>query len=331
MFDRRKFIKISALSGFALAIPSYLINLQARNIFRFKSLVLNKPVVISTWSHGLAANKRAWEIMEAGGRALDAVEKGINVPELDPSVTSVGYGGLPDRDGKVTLDACIMDEMGNCGSVAFLEYIKTPVSVARLVMEKTPHVMLAGSGALEFALANGFKKEELLTPASKARWDEWLKTSDYTPVKSGEDNHDTIGLLAMSADGNLSAGCSTSGLAWKYHGRVGDSPIIGAGMFCDNETGAAAATGKGEAVIKISGSHLIVELMRQGKSPQEACEMAVQRIISKNKDYKDFQVGFIALNKNGEYGAFSISGGFEYAISMNNEHRLVKAESYIKK
>jgi N4-(beta-N-acetylglucosaminyl)-L-asparaginase len=188
--------------------------------------------------------------------------------------------------------------------------------------------MLVGEGALEFALANGFKKEDLLTPESKARWEEWLKTSGYQPTID-KNNHDTIGLLALDNSGNLSGACTTSGLAWKYHGRVGDSPIIGAGMFVDNEVGAAAATGKGEAVIKMSGSHTVVELMRNGKTPQQACEIAVKRIIDKQPDYKDFQVGFIALNKNGEYGAYSIGKGFEYALYANGENKLFPAGSFL--
>src|SRR5699024_6667253 len=189
----------------------------------------------------------------------------------DPDERSVGYGGRPDRDGKVTLDACIMDENANIGSVAALEHIKHPISVARAVMEKTPHVMLVGEGALEFALANGFKKENLLTEKSKKEWEEWLKTSEYKPVVNIE-NHDTIGMLALDASGNLSGACTTSGMAYKMHGRVGDSPIIGAGLFVDNEVGAATSTGDGEEVIRTVGSHLVVELMRQGNSPQEACE-----------------------------------------------------------
>ena len=329
MINRRNFLKWSVFSALAASIPGFV----RSSIFPSQSarnVGVLKPVVISTWPHGLPANKKSWEIIASGGKSLDAVEKGINVPELDPEVGSVGYGGLPDRDGKVTLDACIMDEKGNCGSVAFLEYIKTPISVARLVMEKTPHIMLAGHGALDFALANGFIKENLLTDKAKAKWEEWLKTSGYQPSKIDIDNHDTIGLLALDQMGNLSGGCSTTGLAWKYHGRVGDSPIIGAGMFVDNEIGAAAATGKGEAVIKIAGSHLVVELMRQGNTPQQACEMAVNRMVQKQPDHKDFQVAFIAINKYGTYGAYSIQPGFEYALSFNEEHKILKADSFLK-
>jgi N4-(beta-N-acetylglucosaminyl)-L-asparaginase len=261
----------------------------------------------------MAANVEAWKVLSSGGRALDAVEAGARVPEADPKETSVGLGGLPDRDGKVTLDSCIMDENGNCGSVAFLEHIVHPVSVARKVMERTPHIMLIGEGALQFALANGFKKEKLLTPESEKAWKEWLKKAQYKPIVNIE-NHDTIGIIALDAQGNLSGACTTSGMAYKMHGRVGDSPIIGAGLYVDNEVGAATSTGLGEEVIRIVGCHLVVELMRQGNSPEDACRMAVERIIKKNPEKsKQIQVGFLALNKNGEHGAYCLQKGFTFA------------------
>lgn len=275
---------------------------------------INKPIVISTWEHGLDANKAAWEVLSKNGRALDAVELGVKVPEADPKITTVGYGGFPDRDGRVTLDACIMDEKSNCGSVAFLEHIMHPISVARMVMEKTPHVMLVGEGALSFALANGFKKENLLTPEAEKEWKKWLKDAKYEPIINFENNHDTIGMLALDASGNLSGACTTSGMAWKMHGRVGDSPIIGAGLYVDNEIGAACATGVGEAVIRTVGSHMVVELMRQGKSPEKACKAAVERIMQRFKGFEKIQVGFLALNKKGEYGAYCIQKGFNYAV-----------------
>jgi N4-(beta-N-acetylglucosaminyl)-L-asparaginase len=290
---------------------------------------MNKAIVLSTWNFGQAANIAAWEILSKNGRALDAVEAGVKVPEADPTNHSVGLGGTPDRDGHVTLDACIMDELGNCGSVAFLEHIVHPISVARLVMEKTPHVMIVGEGALQLALDHGFKKENLLTPESEKLWKEWLKTSDYKPVINVE-NHDTIGMIAMDNDGNLSGACTTSGLGYKMHGRVGDSPIIGAGLFVDNEVGAATATGLGEEVVRTCGCHTVVELMRQGLSPADACHEAVMRIVKKKPEkVKDIQVGFIALNKKGEYGAFCIQKGFNYAVyssSINNV--LIDAKSH---
>lgn len=290
----------------------------------------NYPVVVSTWDFGKAANAAAWDVLSRSGHALDAVEAGVRVPEADETNQSVGYGGLPDRDGRVTLDACIMDEKYNCGSVMCLEHIKHPISVARLVMEKTPHIILTGEGALRFALANGFKKENLLTPVAEKAWREWLKTSEYKPVANienqlyqpdkdpmpgGKDNHDTIGMLALDAQGNISGACTTSGLAYKMQGRVGDSPVIGAGLYVDNEVGGATATGVGEEVIRIVGAHLIVELMRQGRSPQAACREAVERIIKRNPARaKEIQVGFLALNKKGEYGAYCLQKGFTYAV-----------------
>ncbi len=273
----------------------------------------------------------AWKILSSGGRALDAVEAGARVPEGDPGETSVGLGGLPDRDGRVTLDACIMDEFSNCGAVACLEHIVHPVSVARKVMEKTPHVFLTGDGALQFALANGFKKEKLLTKESERAWREWLKTSEYKP-KANIENHDTIGIVALDRQSNVSGACTTSGMAYKMRGRVGDSPIIGAGLFVDNEVGAATSTGVGEEVIRIVGSHLVVELMRQGRPPQQACEEAVKRIV-KNQPVKskDLQVGFLALNKQGETGAYALQKGFTYAVySPEIVNRLFEADSFYK-
>lgn len=287
---------------------------------------VNMPIVISTWDHGMPANAAAWEILSKGGNALDAVEAGVMVPEGDPTVRTVGYGGYPDREGKVTLDACIMDKDSNCGSVAFLQHIKHPIAVARKVMEDTPHIMLVGEGALQFALEKGFPKENLLTAESEQDWKNWLQKSEYKPVINIE-NHDTIGLLALDANGDLSGACTTSGASFKMHGRVGDSPIIGAGLFVDNEVGAATATGLGEAVIRMVGSHLVVELMRQGNSPEKACKLAVERIIAKHKDVSDLQVGFIALNKAGEHGGYCIHKGFNYALRDKKNNLLIDGKS----
>lgn len=322
-YPRRRFIQLASLSAVLLA--------GRKALGRTASISdkSNGPIVLSTWDHGLAANEAAWKILTSGGRALDAVEAGVRVPEADPRVQSVGYGGLPDRDGRVTLDACIMDERSGCGSVAFLEHIMHPISVARLVMEKTPHVMLVGEGALRFALDHGFKKEDLLTPESKKAWEAWLKTSEYKPVVNWE-NHDTIGMIALDAKGDLSGACTTSGMAYKLHGRVGDSPIIGAGLFVDNEVGAATSTGVGEEVIRICGSHLVVELMRQGHSPEDACRIAVERIVrNQPQKSKDIQVGFLALNKHGEYGAYCLQPGFNYAVfSGAVPNRLIDGKSH---
>ncbi|MGV9004596.1 isoaspartyl peptidase/L-asparaginase family protein [Flavobacterium sp.] len=330
MGNRRNFLKTTALASAAFALNSFR---SKEDEIQLETNKINKPIVISTWNFGVQANGAAWEILKNNGRALDAVEAGVKIPEGDPNQRSVGYGGRPDRDGKVTLDSCIMDEYANIGSVAALENIKHPVSVARAVMEKTPHVMLVGDGALQFALEQGFKKENLLTEDSEKEWKEWIKTSEYLP-KANIENHDTIGMIALDAHGNLSGACTTSGMAFKMHGRVGDSPIIGAGLYVDNEIGAATATGHGEEVIRIVGCHLVVELMRQGKSPQKACEEAVARIVkltkNRNKNLKDIQVGFIALNKKGEYGAYCIQDGFNFAVNDASGNRLINANYFLK-
>ncbi|CCG52452.1 Asparaginase 2 [Flavobacterium indicum GPTSA100-9 = DSM 17447] len=331
MANRRKFIKTAALGSVAFALSSFKTKIEEVTVSSLNKV--KKPIVLSTWNFGLQANEAAWEILKNNGRALDAVEAGVKIPEADPNERSVGYGGRPDRDGRVTLDACIMDEYANIGSVACLEHIKHPISVARAVMEKTPHVMLAGDGALQFALSQGFKKENLLVEESEKEWKEWLKTSQYKPIVNIE-NHDTIGMIAMDVHGNLSGACTTSGMAYKMYGRIGDSPIIGAGLFVDNEIGAATATGHGEEVIRIAGCHLVVELMRHGRTPQQACEEAVQRIIKltklRNKNLKDIQVGFIALNKKGQSGSYCVQGGFNYAVHDGSGNRLIDAPFYLK-
>ena len=274
------------------------------------------PLVIATWNVP-QATAAAWQTLEKGKSALDAIEEGCRVEEANAEGQSVGIGGLPDRDGHVTLDACIMNKEGDYGAVVYMKDIKHPISVARKVMEDTPHVLLAGEGAKQFAVSKGFEPEDLLTEASKKAWEEWKKTSKYKPIINIE-NHDTIGMLAIDKNGDLSGGCTTSGLAYKMAGRVGDSPIIGSGLFVDNAIGAATATGLGEEVLKTVGSFLIVELMRQGRSPQQACEEAIGRIIEKSPNFDDFQVGYIAVNKKGETGAYSIHEGF-YTTSYTKD------------
>jgi len=321
LHNRRQFIKTSSLAAVAIGIVSPKQSIADDS---------NKPIVLSTWNFGLKANEVAWKILSKNGTALDAVENGVMLVEADPTERSVGYGGRPDRDGFVTLDACIMDHEQNIGSVACLEHIMHPISVARAVMEKTPHVMLVGDGALKFALSQGFKKENLLTPESEMEWKEWLKTSKYKPIANIE-NHDTIGMIALDAQDNLSGACTTSGMAFKMHGRVGDSPIIGAGLFVDNEIGAATATGHGEEVIRIAGCHLVVELMRQGRTPEEACKEAVERVFKKQqKRAAEIQVGFIAINKAGAHGSYCLQKGFSYAVHDNRSNRLIDADSRIK-
>ncbi|MFM2134139.1 MAG: hypothetical protein RL156_1420 [Bacteroidota bacterium] len=320
---RRDFLRTSALA--AAAVPAGTSLVKQAPAQNSGGMATSNPIVLSTWSHGMDANDAAWKVLQAGGEALDAVEQGVRVSEADPAVDSVGYGGLPDRDGRVTLDACIMDEQSRAGSVACLEHIMHPISVARKVMETTPHVMLVGEGALRFAEQHGFSRENLLTDKARNAWEEWKKMSGYTPPAGSINNHDTIGMIARDANGNFSGACTTSGLAWKIHGRVGDSPIIGAGLFVDNSVGAACATGKGEAVIRIAGSAIIVELMRAGKTPQEACEEAVERIVHRQRDYKDFQVGFIAMNTKGDVGGYSIHKGFQYALRSQERRELIDA------
>jgi N4-(beta-N-acetylglucosaminyl)-L-asparaginase len=331
--ERRKFLQYTSFG-----LPAVIASRD------FEGFGASKPLVISTWNAGIPANAAAWKILRKGGRALDAVEAGVMVTE-DSQNCCVGLGANPDREGKVTLDASIMDEHGNAGAVAFLERIKHPISVARRVMEKTPHVMLVGAGAQQFAVEEGFPLEkDELSPDAKRSYENWLKTSKYQPVINienkkehgpfapsyidGEFNHDTIGMLALDSNSNLSGSCTTSGMGFKMRGRLGDSPIIGAGLFVDNEIGAAVSTGLGEEVIKVCGTHLVVEFMRNGYSPENACKAACERIIKRNKgNVKDIQVGFLAVNKKGVTGAYAIQKGFSYALcSSDSSNKLVSSK-----
>lgn len=344
--NRREFLKQSVV-----VVPA--ISLLASCAGETKSTTPTKPIVISTWDSGLAVNKVAWEVLKTGGKAIDAVENGAI--SIENSINCcVGLGGNPDRDGYVTLDACIMDEKYNCGSVAFLQRIKNPISVARKVMEKSPHVILVGDGAYQFAIANGFKPESgELSDDAKNQYEKWLETSEYKPIinieqqqsqqplpkhaapaklENGEPNHDTMGLVALDNNGDLSGGCTTSGMGFKMHGRVGDSPIIGSGLYVDNEVGAATSSGQGEEVIRICGTHLVVEYMRMGKSPEDACKLAVERLIRINPEKaKTYQVGFLALNKQGEYGAYAVQPGFSFSVTADDGGgKVIKASSYFK-
>jgi N4-(beta-N-acetylglucosaminyl)-L-asparaginase len=309
MSNRRSFLKKS-LATAGLLLPSGMADAFSED----KDSEKFKPLILSTWDHGMPANDRAWEVLMETGDLVSAVEEGVKITELDMDNLSVGLQGLPDREGIPTLDASIMKGDGSCGAVAFVRQVRHPISLARKVMEQTPHVLLAGEGARQFAMAQGFPmEEERLSPKAEEVYQEWKKESKYRPIINIE-NHDTIGMIALGADGKLAGSCTTSGLAFKMHGRVGDSPIIGAGLYVDDAVGAATATGLGESIIRICGSFLIVELMRQGRSPQEACEEAVRRLIAKNeKDIKDIQAGFLAINREGEYGGFAVQGGFTFA------------------
>lgn len=315
---RRNFIKAGAIG---LASPVLLAGKKEMKINK------NNPIVISTWLHGIPANEASIEVLKKNGSALDAVEAGVRVTEADAENQSVGLGGRPDSEGNVTLDACIMDSEGNAGAVGFLENIKHPISVARKVMEETDHVMLAGKGALKFALSKGFKRENLLTESSRRGWLEWKKNNRIKDAWGPNDDHDTITSLAQDNDGNLSGACTTSGLAYKLQGRVGDSPIIGAGMYVDNEVGAAGATGVGELVMKTCGSFLVVELMRQGYSAMEACNEAVDRIVKQEGGKTKLQVGYIALGKDGSIGYSSIQKGFQYALYKDGVNKLHDVKS----
>lgn len=314
---RRDFLKTGA---FSVAAPSAFMNTDKLNINK------NSPTIISTWNFGLPANNIAMEAVLRGGTAMDAAEAGARHAEADPKNNSVGFGGLPDEDGHVTLDACVMDSKGNAGSVAFLQNIKHPVSVARKVMEDTKHVMLVGEGARQFAISKGFDEVNLLTEKSKKEWKAWQKERrDMTP----HETHDTLSVLAQDERGDMAGACTTSGWAYKMHGRVGDSPIIGAGLYVDNDIGCAAATGLGEEVIKSTGSFLVVELMRQGYEPDKACKEALKRIIKAHDGNPDFQIGYIALRKDGKVGAACLKWEFEYALARGKENKLFKVKGMI--
>ena len=314
---RRNFI----FDIFSISLMSSLsTRLKAKN-FNFTPMVRS----ISTWKT-TEANLKAGLLLDKGIDGLTAAVEGVAVEEENPKNTTVGFGGAPDRTGKVTLDACVMNHLGDCGAVVAVENIVNVARLAKDVMEKTPHVMLAGKGAQDFAISEGYKQTDLLTEKSKEDWKKWLESEEYKPIINIE-NHDTIGMLCLDKNNNISGACTTSGLAYKMRGRVGDSPIIGSGLFIDNKVGGAVATGLGEEVVKTVGSFLVVELMRQGKSPQEACETAVKRIVSSNSQENKFQVAYIAMNKNGEVGSYSIEPGFTYMDYYKGENKEKITES----
>ena len=313
---RRDFF-MSGLVG--LSLPSFLFGKPTLDRNR------KNPVIITTWNYP-KANEAALKVLDNNGNAMDAAEEGCRVIEADEKNLYVGIGSLPDETGKVTLDSCVMDSNGNCGSVAFLQNIVHPVSVARKVMEETKHVMLVGEGARKFAISKGFKQKNLLTKESRKAWREWLKDRrKMTPHEA----HDTISMLVQDANGDIAGACTTGGWAYKLHGRVGDSPIIGAGLFVDNEVGAAAATGLGEEVIKTTGSFLVVELMRQGYSPTKACEEALKRVIKAHNGNPDFQIGYIAMRKDGEVGSACLKWSFGHVISKNGISKFYEAKGLL--
>ncbi|MCK0108465.1 N(4)-(beta-N-acetylglucosaminyl)-L-asparaginase [Flavobacteriaceae bacterium S0825] len=329
---RRNFIKNASLTGVGITVGASAIacNEQEKTPSKKAATIDTSkfPIAICTWGFA-EANAKAGEALSKNISALDAAIKGVAVEEQNIKNTTVGKGGAPDRDGNVTLDACVMNSDGDCGAVLCVENITNVAALAKKVMEDTPHVMLAGKGAEEFAYTQGFKKEELLTEASKKAWEKWKETSKYQPIINIE-NHDTIGMLTMDKNGNIAGACTTSGLAYKMKGRIGDSPIIGSGLFIDNEIGGAVATGMGEEVVKTVGSFLIVELMRQGKSPQEACEEAISRIVSKGDRYKDFQIAYLAMNKAGDIGSYCIHKGFTYMKYQSDQNKNISSDYFNK-
>jgi N4-(beta-N-acetylglucosaminyl)-L-asparaginase len=317
--SRRKFVGGAAVG--LLGIDGLSAAEETQSQPKFGVIPGEMPLVISTWSFGEAANEEALKVLLAGGSRLDAVEQGIHVTETDDQGHhSVGLGGKPNAAGVVQLDACIMDGPGHrAGSVAALEGIRHPISVARRVMEKTKHVMLAGEGARLFALEQGLESVEI---ESHEIYEKWRKEREK-PAQSKPDNHDTIAMLVLAADGTIAGGCSTSGLAGKLPGRVGDSPIIGSGLYVDSEVGAAGATGVGENVMRYCGSFMIVEHMRQGMNPTEACQEAIRRIARMDPKGFDLSINFIALDKHGRFGAAGTDKSFQFAVATRTSSKLL--------
>jgi N4-(beta-N-acetylglucosaminyl)-L-asparaginase len=312
--DRRTFMKSVAAAAAVSAAPA----LDAR-------AEEGGPVFLATWKHGKPAVDRAAEVFQSGASLLDAVEKGINIPESDPKVTSVGYGGLPNAEGVMELDAAIMDGTRHrAGSVCNLHGIKNPISVARLVLEKTRHTTMAGEGALRFALQFGFKTEQLLTPESLKKWQEWKANPHHETFWITPDNHDTIGFVATDGKGHMVSGCSTSGLAWKIPGRVADSPLVGCGVFADDNAGAASATGDGDLMTNYCTSVSIVHLMARGATPEEAASDVLRNMVKTIPANKDGECAVIAMNNRGEIGTASMNAKFhlQYALWRDGESKM---------
>ena len=305
------------------------------------SSAANRPLVVTSKTNPAvreAITRAAWEVLAKGGRALDAAERATNVSERDPRDRSVGYGGRPNEDGFLQLDASVMDGATNgIGAVASLENIKTPCSVARLVMERTDHWLLAGAGALRFAKFHGFKEEDLLTEESRKDWVRWKETLSprdyYNPPADPHkpEGGGTINVLTLDAAGNIAGITSTVGHAFKIVGRVGDSPIIGAGLYVDNAVGAAGATGHGEESVRVAASFLVVEKMREGQTPDAACRTVCERVLARHGGKPMFSLKLVALNKQGQYGSWAVRGargdrgevvGLGFCVHDANGHRL---------
>ena len=327
---RRDFVKALGLGGAATLLSP--VAKAATSLDAVMPLKPGAVTSVGTWPFAEITTRHAVELMQSGSSAMDAVEEGVKICEADPNERSVGLGGRPDREGKVTLDACVMDHLGNIGSVAAVEDVVHVASLARAVMDHTPHVMLVGEGARQFAKEQGFPLQDLMVPASEQEWKKWLQKSEYKPIPNVE-NHDTIGQLTLDAKGHLAGACTTSGMAFKMRGRVGDSPIIGAGLYVDGEVGGATATGHGEEVIRTVGSFRVVAGMKAGLSPQQACEEAVREIhklfIRRGADLEHTQIGFIALSLSGEVGAYALRPGFSYAVATAEGAKMHKADSLI--
>lgn len=340
--DRREFLKVTSAAGIVGAVVG-------TEAIAGLAAPAGIPIVISS-VNGMKATAKAMEVLKAGGKPLDAVIAGVNIVEDDPNDHSVGYGGLPNEDCEVELDASVMDGLTcRCGAVGGLKYIKNPSKVARMVMERTDHIFLVGEGALKFALRMGFQKEDLLTEYSRQKWVEWRSKLSATDAWLSEEEagtilgevaktHGTINCLAVDANGNIAGTTTTSGLSWKIAGRVGDSPIIGAGLYVDNEVGAAGSTGRGEANIKVCGAHTVVELLRQGKSPEQACLDVLQRIVRTTKEKRllfpdgkpNFNISFYALTKKGEYGGASLYPAY-FCINTGTESKMLNTAFLFKR
>lgn len=288
------------------------------------------PLLVSTWPFGKPANEKALSVLTAGGTGLDAIERGIHVVESDAGNASVGLGGIPNAAGVVQLDSCIMSGPGHrAGSVGAVSGFRHPISIARAVMEQTKHVMLVGTGAEEFASQHGFERGPKVSAKQRADWKKWQATQRQAEQsaagKGPARNHDTIAMVMLLPDGNLFGGCSTSGWGYKLPGRLGDSPIIGGGLYVDNEIGAAGATGLGENVMRYCGSFLVVELMRQGLHPQEACAETIRRIARLDPKGFDLSINFIAVDKQGRFGAAGTGTGFEYSVTCGAFSKVVQS------
>ena len=325
--DRRSFIKNSTVAVTSASCAAGLTASASANNAMQEETKSTRPAVIATWPFGKPACELALKTAKSGSM-LDGIEQGIRIVEADVTNSTVGIGGAPNSAGVVELDACIMAGPGHkAGSVAGIQGIVHPISVARRVMEKTRHVLLVGEGAKQFAIAQGFEEKELTTSERRKEWEAWKKKSSAEKKEINEDQHDTIAMVGVDEKGDVYGGCSTSGLSYKMPGRVGDSPILGSGLYVDNSVGGAGATGVGENVMRFCGSFLIVEFMRAGAKPTEACEKAIRRIAELDPLRIDqLDINFVAINKQGEMGAAGTSKGFKYGFAKEEGSGVTEAK-----